>query len=401
MVYVEQKHLHLNPISPIMCMGVPTLGAVILGAVIGPYLNFISFNNEAIDILICGFSFFWLGGMFITLFLPKHIRQRKIVGRGCGHIHPRFINITCFVLVIIAILGLRQTLAESGGDMEKGDYGSHGIVGHVNGFIMGYCVFYILSLKYKLGVNRLWAIIMICIILFLKIMTGIRGNIVLPLLGGFIALGVTKSIKISFRSFLYSIGGVIILFVGTTFLFNNKYNIDTTEFLGSYLFFYMTSGVFGLNSLIENKMVVIGQNPEYIFTFFKNLLIAVFGGGEKYAQLVQPDFAICTTSEAIYPFASNVYTLVGDIYINTGYTLGSIFFFVLGIYCYFLFYFSYKSVFLISLYSFVAANLALGLFSQYILYIYFYTVQAFLLMLHFLSKIRFSNYEVRSSRYSI
>ena len=388
MIYIEQKHLKLSAFTPMMCLGVPLLSAVILGALVGPYLNFISLNSEAIDILIYGICSFWLGGIFITHILPSRLRNRKLIGMRYSHIKPHFINLTCSIMLIIAIIGLRQTLAESGGGIDKGDYGSHGIVGHVNGFIMGYCIFYILALKYKIGVKKMWAVLMICTILFLKIMTGIRGNIVIPLLGGFIALGVTNSIKLSFKTLLYAVVGVLLLFVGTTFLFNSKYNVDTSEFLVSYLFFYMTSGVFGLNSVIENKLVTIGQNPEYIFTFFKNLSIAVFGGGERYAQLVLPDFAPCTTSAATYPFASNVYTLVGDVYINTGYLIGSIFFFFLGIYSYLLHLYSYKSIFLVVMYSSVAANLALGLFSQYVLHIYFYTVQAFLLMLHFLSRIK-------------
>ena len=155
-----------------------------------------------------------------------------------------------------------------------------------------------------------------------------------------------------------------------------------SDYVVRYVMFYVVSGVTGLSGYVDSFNTQIGSNPTYIFVFFQNLFSAVFGGG--YENYVQSHFVLCTQNVAEYKFYSNVYTLIGDVFVNSGYVLSCLYFFVLGIVSNVLYLNSWKSVYLCVAYSFIAACFVLGMFGQYTLFIFFYTVPGLFIAYHFI-----------------
>lgn len=386
LIYVERVFLHLNRFTPVFCLTVALMAVVIFASVLGPYLGFIPISEGAIFIWILGIVFFWLGGLIPVLVTPRRVREHENNGLKFSHLRPAFMNFSCALMVAIALIGLRSMIASGGGDdLEKGEYGTGGLIGHVNGLLMGYFIFYVLSLKFDLGISKKLAWFFIIIIMFLKLVTGIRGNIVVMFLGAYIALALTKSIRLSPKSLIYPAVGAVAIFVGSSLIGSQ----ELSDYLFYYVCFYISSGVLGLSAIMSNHEVAIGKHPEFITAFFHNLKIAIFGGGEKYIDVVLPDFVTCTTSEAPYPFTCNVYTMIGEVYVNCGYAIGCLYMFILGMYSYILFLNSHKSVFITCAYAFVGGCIMLGFFGQYVLMVYFYTVQFFFLFLHFISRISY------------
>ena len=136
---------------------------------------------------------------------------------------------------------------------------------------------------------------------------------------------------------------------------------------------------------MEQHYVPWEINPNFIYTFYINLWEKLFGNND-YVSAINPEFVTVTLPNSEFRFTSNVYTLIGEVYVNCGYMVGSLFFFFLGAYAYGLYFFSNRSIMLLLLYAFVGGCLFLGIFSQYVLMPYFYEIQLLFLLLHFVSK---------------
>jgi oligosaccharide repeat unit polymerase len=368
-------------------MGGPLFCIIVFINITAQWTGFIVINSKAINILILGLCCFWLGGMFIISILrvkkKKNLETSYIVTEKIPYY---FINVSCVVFVVIMLLNLNTTLNNRSLSMiENHEFAITGVVGHIAGLIMGYLIFYIVSFWDIKVINKYLAFLFVVIIFFLKMLSGVRGNIILPLFSAVIYLLIKKHIRITPQISLISIGIVFLLFIVPTFFFGKIADFD---YVLPYFLFYFCAGVLGLSAYLDQPFVPWAINPDFIYIFFINFYKKLLGQGD-YVSALNEDFVTSTTSHATYTFRSNVYTLIGEVYVNCGYFTASIYLFLLGAYAYFLFSKIEKGIMMLLLYSFVGAALAMGFFSQYILMPYFYEIQLLFIVLHLFSKLNY------------
>ncbi|MFV0170307.1 oligosaccharide repeat unit polymerase [Empedobacter falsenii] len=381
--FIERKFFKFNNYSPVTLLVFPIIVLQILVTVTSSYTNFILPNSKAIKIIIYGMLSFWLGGVVISIFLQplRRIKVKRINTAPIGLMY-----VTGILFSIILLVSLRGMLnGASILNLNKTDFAQNGIEAHIGGVIMGYLMFFIVvfwETKIKKKKYLLYALIII--IIFLKIVSGVRGNIILPLIGAVLYLLFNNYIKLKVKNVILIALSVIALFILPTLIFVKDASFD---YLVSYFIFYVSAGVLGINGYMNQTYPIIGNNPDYIFTFFINLSKKISGLSD-FNSVVLENFVQVVNGKNEYGFTSNVYTLLGDVYINSGYFLGSCYFIVLGAYSYIIFSLKNRSIMLGLLYAFLGASLVLGFFGQYVLHPYFYELQVLFIALHFLSKFK-------------
>lgn len=383
-VLYEQKVKKWNFYSPVVLLGGPLISLILLSCILSPMMGFITINSKALNLFIYGLGSFWLGGMFITPIGEKIMKKGSNTAFQLKSKTRLFFHLTCAFFVAIMLLNLHSLLSNRSLMMlEDQEFAQRGFEAHIGGLIMAYLMFYIISFWEKISVNRILAFFFVCIIFILKMLSGIRGNIILPLVGACIYLVSRKLVKVSLKNLLVLCTAVFALFMLPTLFFSN--DESTTNYIVSYFVFYFSAGILGLSSYMEQHYVPWEINPNFIYTFYINLWEKLFGNND-YVSAINPEFVTVTLPNSEFRFTSNVYTLIGEVYVNCGYMVGSLFFFFLGAYAYGLYFFSNRSIMLLLLYAFVGGCLFLGIFSQYVLMPYFYEIQLLFLLLHFVSK---------------
>lgn len=383
-VFYEQKVRKWNFFSPVVLLGGPLILLILLSCIISPLMGFIMVNAKALHLWILGLSCFWMGGLFVSPLYPFVANKKVYVNFYLRNSTRRFLNGTGFVFICIMMLVLRSLLANRTSLLlEDQEFAHNGIEAHIGGLLMGYLMFYIICFWEKFSVNKGIALFFVVAIFFLKMLSGVRGNVILPLIGAGIYLAIKGHIKITLKYIILSFLAVFLLFMLPTLFFNVD-DGSNFDFLFSYFVFYFMAGVLGLSAYMGRDYIPWEINPDFVYTFFVNLYIKLFGEG-NYLSLINPEFVPVTTFSE-FGYTSNVYTLIGEVYINCGYIIGSLFLFILGGYSYFLFFISSKGVMLMLLYSFVGSCLFLGIFSQYVLMPYFYEIQVLFVFLYFVSK---------------
>lgn len=375
----------------------PLICVIVFSQTVGVYMGFIEITANAIDIWILGMLAFWLGGAFVLITHRKKTQTANPhsyasdAKKGIG-----ILNIVCGVFLSISVVDLYASLRM--GMLEKGDFGAHGLVGHISNFIMGFFIYYVICLRKNIETRKRLTLFFLVAIFFLKLMTGIRGNIVLPILGSFIGLIILRELRITIKSVVIAVIAVLSLFIGTSLIFQSgKMEMAYAPY---YVNFYITSGVVGLSGYMEAGNPTLGINQSFIFSFWKNLYKAIVGSSGEYASVIQEDWTSVSDAGCPFPFSTNTYTLIGEVFINEGYTLGILYFVFLGIFSYILYLNAFKSIYMTVAYCCVASCLFLGMFGQYTLGIFFHTTTLLFVLFHFVSKTR-GNYGIRCNSYCV
>lgn len=374
--------------SPINCLIFPLLVNILFAQTVGTSLGFIDISKGAIFVWGLGMFSFWLGGISVSsrpTFESMLDPNYKLI------VMPKqlfVMNTLCTLFILISFYELFVNIRTVGlNNLSKGEFGAHGVVGHISNFIMGFCMYYSLILKsdnISNRISKLKPLIFVLSIIFLKLMTGIRGNIVIPIIGSFIVLSCHNKINIRPKILLLIGLLAILFFVGTTYIFQSTES--ESDYFFQYIVFYIVAGVSGLSAYMSTQNPLMGSNPAFILTFFNNLLIAITGGGEKYNNIVQENWTSATADNSDLYFGSNVYTLIGDIFINEGYILGCLYFFLLGYISYWLFYRIINNIYITVAYGCVASCLVMGLFGQYTIGIFFHTTTLLFLLFNTIFK---------------
>ena len=380
---LERRKFHLRMGSPIACLMGPIIFVSFLVQFVTYRLGFVELSTGAINIWIYGMLAFWSGGLLVIIFNRKKCTTKAALRIQSAYKHRRTLDIICFLMIIISFLDLIASVQNVGfAGLSKGDFASHGLVGHINNFIMGFCIYYAVSLKNKIYSSRKLAYIYIVVIVLLKLMTGIRGNIILPILGIFIVFLMYNYLILNVKISASVIIGILLLFIGTTFIFQAE-NTEK-DYLLHYVCFYIIAGVAGLSSYMDTYNPIMGFNKDFIFSFYNNLAIKLSGESKIYDSIIQDNWSSIVDGTSIFSFATNTYTLIGEVFINQGYFIAICYFIILGIVSYMLFLNAYKSVFMTVAYGWVAACLSLGMFSQYTLGIFFHTTTLLFIILHYI-----------------
>lgn len=384
-VQFERKVKRWNMYSPVVVMAGPLVTCAVLANVLSPLFGFIVPNSDAYLIWMLGIACFWLGGVFISCFIPQHNSNIIIERNFTLSVKMRlFMNLTCALMIIIMLGSLGSVLrGRSLLQLQDQEFAMNGVEAHIGGMIMGYLIFYIVSFWEKWGIDKKLAIIYVVVIFFIKMMSSVRGNVILPLIGACIYLMYRGKIKLKVKQVVIIVLSVFVIFMLPTFLFNFNKGVDA-EYVFRYFYYYVFSGVLGFSGYLEQTPVEFGTNPDYTNIFWINLW-EMIKGTKNYLSPVNAEF-IRVDTEGSFIFGANVYTLIGDLYINSGFLIASLYLFSFGAFCYTIFFMAKNGVMMLLWYSFLGASLFLGFFGQYILSPYFYEIQFEFFVLHLITK---------------
>lgn len=387
-IVYERKVKKYNFYSPIVVLVGPLLVMSILSLIISSSIGFVTPDGAVFRIWFIGMISFWIGGCIVGAFR----RKNKCANPRNFRFRPsfyRFMNVTCILFLVIMLWSLKGTLGSRSLLMlSDQEFAINGIDAHIGGIIMAYLMFYIVSFWEKWSINKWLAAVFIIIILGLKMLSGVRGNVILPFLGAYIFLAHNGYFRISLKQAVIVMIVVFVLFMTPTLIFNVDSNVDP-KYLLQYFYFYAFAGVLGFSGYMARTYVPWEINPDFTNTFWINLW-ELISGSKHYVSPVNGEFVLVSTSESEYIFTSNVYTLIGELYINSGYLIASLFLITFGAYCYLVFFVAKKNPMLLLWYSFLAASLFLGIFSQYILSPYFYELQFLFIVFYFISRMKLS-----------
>lgn len=294
---------------------------------------------------------------------------------------------------LIGFIFLKSTLGHrSLLNIEDQEFAQGGFEAHLSNIITIILILLIICAKTTiLPLNKYIIIILIISGLILKIASSIKAELIIPIIGGIIGLILLKKIPISIKSGLITICLIFSLFAGMAMIFNFNENQNTLSYIVDYCFFYFSCGEIAFSQYIDNHIFFIHENIDFITLFFQNFYEKLYGSNmiRTMFDVTVTDWTTVTNSSCEYIFKSNVYSCIGEVYINCGLTIGLLFFMLLGFYSYIIFYILEKSnPFILVLYSYIGACLSLSFFSSYILLPSFIYIQFICIVLYILSKIK-------------
>lgn len=386
-IYFLEKRNNIGQWSPTIILGGSVTMVMLLHKILLPITGFISLTNMAITITTIGVLCFWSGGIAYH-YLHINLKKRFSKKVSMHKLKYAFMIITC-ICVLGMSLDLRTILGNRSLMMlEDQEFANNGLSAHLGNFLSIGIIYYIASLKdLNLKIDKKTALIFLFICLFFKFLTAIKGELILPLIGGFIYLIVGKYMKIGIKPILIALVVIFILFVGMAVSFNagNK-DVDGT-FVTNIFAFYAFAGITGLSAYTDiGYFDSCGKYPGWIASFFINFFQKFFGNGELYSGGACQFEAVSTSASEIQ-YNSNVCTMIGEIYLNCGWLLGCFILFSLGWFSYYVFSKRNNSPILLILYSYLGACLCLNFFSTYIIQPIFYEIIVTCLFINYYIKV--------------
>lgn len=176
-------------------------------------------------------------------------------------------------------------------------------------------------------------------------------------------------------------------------VFNIKEEGDTLTYSIGYFIFYLICGEVGFSEYLRYHPNLVNEQIEFVTVFFNNVINTILGTGKAhlYTDYAVTSWIQVTNRVNLLEFKTNVYSLIGEVYINTGWVIGSIFMFLLGLYSYYIRGIAKRDIFLLVNYAYLFGCLSLSFFSSsYILLPSFVYVQCACIFLSFINKTKFS-----------
>lgn len=391
-LHIEYTRYHYI-LSPLFLLSVPILTITLIVNIIGKHLGFYDISSKTTIINTCAFMSFALGGFCVK----KVIKSKNTLYNQSIKKPNVYIIISLIIIIILTeCVLLKSTLGQRNifniGDQE---FAQGGIEAHIGNLITIFIILLITSSRITiLPLKKVFIYFLIIICLFLKFASSIKAELIIPIIGGVISLILYNKIKISFRNIVFGISSIFCVFAGMAYIFNFKDDQDTALYTFSYCFFYFTCGEIGFSQYLNDINNSYTENIRFITTFFNNFYEKIYGFKDivTYADLSVTDWTR-VTRDCEFIFETNVHSLIGEIYINCGIIIGIIFFFVLGLFSYFIYSNYRKNIFLTILYSYLGACLSLSFFSSsYILLPSFLYTQFGCLLLLTISIIKIYRY---------
>ncbi len=359
----EKKIYKIN-FTPFSAIALPIVGVIVLAEIIAPIFDFSFITSTAIYINLIALGFFYLGGQLIlNIFSLKNTKETCHFKIN----HIKFFKLFFLFILIIALFELKNTLGNrSLLQIEDSEYAQGGIQAHLGNFITIILISLFVNIKINiLHINKLHTIIIIIICLLLKIASSIKAEFLLPIICSVSILCFIGKLKINLRTIVYfSLIGMT-LFIGMASFFNIQNSTDTTLYGIYYFFFYLTCGETGFSEFLTQNPGLNHENINFITVFFDNVIATLFGGNiHTYTDFSITDWTKVSNYFCIYTFHTNVYSLIGETFINCGWIIGCLFFLILGMWTYYIFTIAKQDIFLTVLYSYIYGCLFLSFFSS-------------------------------------
>lgn len=388
-LFLIDKKLSIGRASPFVLFSIPITVIILLFEIVYPIIKYKPLTDETILIIIYGILLFSVGGLSYT-FLFKHNYRKTLVLNQCSlNTISKFLLFFAIICILGMMLNLRSILnGRSLLMLEDQEFANHGLSAHMGNWVSICIIFFIGALKLKnIQISRPIVIGLLIICLALKFLTAIKGQLMIPIIGGIILLYLYKEFALNIKNILIIASLVFLLFTGVASLFSSSLIGDNQVY---YFAFYLFSGITGLSGLTLLPSNEWGLYPYWIARFFINFYESFIGEGNLNFDSATR-WIHCTLVNLGGPQRTNVGTLIGEIFINCGFFIGSIILFFLGWYSYYLYSKVSKGLAYSILYSYVGGCLFFNFFSSYIIQPGFYECQFVCVIVIFLSKIKLNH----------
>ena len=311
-------------LTPFAVLAVPFTIVATFAYLFAPALGFVALYPQVVLIWAIGLFFFWMPGT--AVFAPFAIKMRN---RSIMVSQPRF-EVASYKLVMglawgcitILAFGILPGLIQVGftsinAESIRRTLGS-GLLGHTNVFA-SVLVIYIIGATHLRQVKH-W--LPLLLILSAAVLYGVKGSLILPIIGGIIYRIATHRLRISIKlGFGVSLLGILLFFLVYLVRFamqNSAYltDPDTYIFLARHFAKYFFAGVLGFSEMliVGRKHLVLGGG-EAIFAPFINLINTLLNTDQPSISIINQNYL------SIMPFdynPSNVPTLFGTLYLYLG-----------------------------------------------------------------------------------
>lgn len=388
---IERRYLNVSKFTPFFYFSIPTILVDLIINSLGKQLGFVNISPYVTIFTFIGLISFYLGGYFY-LKATRYNDQYNSAKSQYTINHKLLFKCILFFVIIFEIIQIRGMFGSiSFQYFEDGEFGKGGIDSHLGNLIIIFIIILIFNEKKNiLSCNKFLTLILITISLYIKFATSVKGEVIIPIIGGVILLFAYKLIK--FRiSFLIFIGFIIaIIFMSMGMLFIGEEDFDPIYPL-LYFLFYFSSGRTAFNQYIQLHPTLSSEDPSFLIMFFTNVKEKFFGTGNMVTPLTENvgGWHQVSTDDCAFTFSSNVFSLIGEVYINSGLIFGSIYLFILGGYCYWLYSIVKKDIFIGVAYSYACATLTLCFFSSYPLYFQFIYIQLLCFILSIINRLHY------------
>ncbi len=385
LLYLENRILKLPKYSPFFWFSVPIAVIILLSNLIGVRFGFFPVSTDAVYINIMGLSSFWIGGLLVSKSIHVYTKNIRFIPKS------NFIFMYFFAAFVIAIalINLKSILgSRSIFQLEDQEFGQSGIMAHISNYITICTIFFVAALYNKIYKSKKIIIAALILCIVIKFSTAIKAELMLPIIASIIFLLVQGKIKITIPTILIGILSIAFLFISMGLFFNIGTKDNPMEYALAFFFFYAICGEVGLSEWISSHPNWIpADNADLVTVFFYNIYEKIFGYNEMvtYSKFAHQGWIPISDDYFGIPFSTNVFSLIGEVYLNCGLFVGSVYFFLLGIYFYIIFSFAKKSLFLLIWYSYISGILALSFFSSYVLFPAFIEIQIVCFILYGLS----------------
>lgn len=396
LLWTEKNVFKTSLYSPFFWFAVPIVSIILLNNLVCTHFGFFSIGIGAILLNILGLFMFWLGGFFVLMIrrrqcLNSHIKKSTIISIQSKFIPAsdfKYIIYFSIFIIVVGLLYLKSVLASrSLLQLEDQEFGQGGIIAHVGNYVTVCFIFFIAFYSYKIYKSK-WLIVGMVCCLILKFATSIKAELMLPIICGIIFFLTTGKIKLTVKNAIAFFAIFLVFFSGMGLFFNIGQKDNQTEYAIAFFFFYIICGEVGLSEWIQTHNHLFSQdNANLISVFFINVYEKFFGCNEmvKFSHFSSLDWITISDNYFGIPFRTNVFSLIGEVYLNCGIIISSIFFMLLGVYYYIIFCIAKSNICLMILYSYICGILTLSFFSCYVLLPAFIEIQILIFIFYLLS----------------
>ncbi|QKJ64821.1 DUF6337 family protein [Flavobacterium sp. M31R6] len=346
-------------------------------------------NQNVILIWFFGILVFWVAGLLVKLSF-KDIKVSKLQLETYGN------NITIsksklcllfyisYPLIFICIFKIYTIASSFGfnfGDDNFQDNLGKGFIAHSILLLILISIFLIIF--FNKSYYKALQIGIIVITLIFSVLYAVKSWIIIPLISSFIGRLLLKKTKLKFSHLIVFISPFLIFWL--IYKISLGFESSNDEFIFQHMIDYLLSGPIAFSEHL-NQNLPIGTEPGYAFTPLINIFRFLIG--EKPLSPISNYYVTISTGfePNVKTFFGTLYIYGGLSYILTSFLLGIMFYSYLLVFCYSLN--SQSTPFVTSLYVFMLGLLFMGWFDSYVIHLSLYEIPFWVLLLHFLFKIK-------------
>lgn len=376
--------------TPVVVLAWPFLILLIIDSFyLQSNFKYFNLNQNVILIWFFGVLSFWIGGVLIKLSF-KEIRVNKIQLEKfnkevfLSKSKLRLLLYILYPLIFIVVLKVYLVLSIYGFNLADDEFQSklgEGFIAHsilLLTIISIYLIIFFNKSYYK--VHQIFVII---ITLIFSVLYGVKSWIIIPLVSSFIGRLLLKKTKFNVKHLIVLIGPFFVFWL--IYKISLGFESSNDEFIFQHMIDYLLAGPIAFSEHL-NQNLPIGTEPVYAFISLINIFRFLIG--ENLLNPISNYFVTIPTGfePNVKTFFGTLYVYGGFSYLLTSFLLGIIFYSYLLLFCYSLK--SKSAPIVTALYVFMLGLLFMGWFDIYVILLSFYEIPFWVLLLHFLFKIK-------------